>query len=106
MKTHRFFLGANSYVKVECSEPAKVLLIDDKHYDRFCRESWADYYGGFFAYFPAIVEVPYDAIWNVVIDTHTSGRSLPVIKISFIAKGEQSELNDLSDCPEWLTHLG
>lgn len=48
MKTHRFFLGANSYVKVECSEPAKVLLIDDKHYDRFCRESWADYYGGFF----------------------------------------------------------
>lgn len=49
MKSSRLFLVANSYVKVVCSEPAKILLINEKHYDRFCRDSWADYHGGFFA---------------------------------------------------------
>ncbi|TBM26901.1 MULTISPECIES: DUF1883 domain-containing protein [Hafnia] len=73
MKLTQLYLTANTYVKVVCSEPANVLLINEKHYDHFCRDSWADYHGGFFSHFPVIIEVPYDGIWNVVVDTHTSG---------------------------------
>ena len=37
MKNSRLFLIANSYVKVVCSEPAKILLINEKYFDKFCR---------------------------------------------------------------------
>ncbi|PAV94522.1 hypothetical protein CJD50_20960 [Hafnia paralvei] len=84
MKSSRLFLVANSYVKVVCSEPAKILLINEKYYDRFCRDSWADYHGGFFTNFPAIVEVPYDGIWNIIIDTHSNGDKEPSVSITIL----------------------
>lgn len=96
MKNSRFFLVANSYVKVVCSEPAKILLINDKYYDRFCRESWADYHGGFFSNFPAIVEVPYDGIWNIVIDTHSNGEIEPSAIITILFNNELLEQQDVT----------
>ncbi|MFO6490614.1 DUF1883 domain-containing protein [Hafnia alvei] len=96
MKSSRFFLVANSYVKVVCSEPAKILLINDKYYDRFCRDSWADYHGGFFSNFPAIVEVPYDGIWNIVIDTHSNGDIEPSVIITILLNNELLEQQDVT----------
>ncbi|MGC6232804.1 DUF1883 domain-containing protein [Hafnia paralvei] len=90
MKTSRCYLAANSYVKVVCSEPAKVLLIHEKQYERFCRDSWADYHGGFFSSFPAVIEVPYDGIWNIVIDTHSAECAPPSVKISIISDSDLS----------------
>ena len=95
MKNSRLFLIANTYVKVVCSEPAKILLINDKYYDKFCRDSWADYHGGFFTNFPAIVEVPYDGIWNIVIDTHSKGDVEPSVIITILLNNELLELQDV-----------
>ncbi|MCK2182205.1 DUF1883 domain-containing protein [Hafnia paralvei] len=85
MKQTQFYLTTHTYVKVICSEPANVLLINKKHYAHFCQDSWAEYHGGFFTYFPVIIEVPYDGIWNVVVDTHTSGCSPPEVNISILS---------------------
>ncbi|WP_321572977.1 DUF1883 domain-containing protein [Hafnia alvei] len=93
MKHKQLYLTSNSYVKVVCSEPAKVLLINDKYYDRFSQDSWPNYHGGFFSYFPAIIEVPYEGIWNIVIEPHLTGRSLPTIGLTVIPRDD----NQISD---------
>jgi hypothetical protein len=85
MKQTQFYLTTHTYVEVICSEPANVLLINKKHYAHFCQDSWAEYHGGFFTHFPVIIEVPYDGIWNVVVDTHTSGCSPPEVNISILS---------------------
>lgn len=52
----------------------------------------ANYYGGFFTHFPAILEVPCDGHWNVLLET----REFPMRKfqysIDIIHEKEVSEI--------------
>ncbi|ANC41742.1 DUF1883 domain-containing protein [Hafnia alvei] len=85
MKQTQLYLTTDSYVKVMCPAPAKVLLINAKYYNKFRLENWTNYHGGSFMDFPALIGVPYEGIWNVIIETHNpeemhSGISISVLQ--------------------------
>lgn len=46
-----------------------------------------------FSYFPAIIEVPYEGIWNIVIEPHLTGRSLPTIGLTVIPRDDNQILD-------------
>ena len=49
----------------------------------------------FFCNFPAIVEVPYDGIWNIVIDTHSHGDTESSVSITILPNHELLEQQDV-----------
>lgn len=48
-----------------------------------------------FCNFPAIVEVPYDGIWNIVIDTHSHGDTESSVSITILPNHELLEQQDV-----------
>lgn len=65
----RQYLKAGSSFKITCPQPIIVLVMTDSNLHSYNSGGDANYYGGFFAHFPAIVEVPTDGHWNVLLET-------------------------------------
>lgn len=66
----RQYLKAGSSFKITCSQPIVVLVMSDANLLSYNSGRGANYYGGFFNHFPAILEVPADGHWNVLLETH------------------------------------
>lgn len=66
---HRQYLKAGSAFKITCSHPIIVLVMTDSNLHLYNSGGGVNYYGGFFAHFPAIVEVPIDGYWNILLET-------------------------------------
>ncbi|WP_336195297.1 DUF1883 domain-containing protein [Hafnia paralvei] len=65
----RQYLPAGSSFKITCSQPIVVLVMSDANLLSYNSGRGANYYGGLFTHFPAILEVPSDGHWNVLLET-------------------------------------
>lgn len=79
MNHSRKFLKAGSSFKVTCSQPIVILVMSDSNLDSYNLGKGANYYGGLFFHFPAILEVPTDGYWNVILET----REFPLRKFHY-----------------------
>lgn len=68
MPHRKLFLKQHSHLCVTCSQPAMVLLMDDKNFHSYNDGEGASYYGGYFCNFPTDIDIPMAGIWNVVIE--------------------------------------
>ncbi|NLS55555.1 DUF1883 domain-containing protein [Hafnia alvei] len=68
MPHRKLFLKQHSHLCVTCSQPAMVLLMDDKNFHSYNDGEGASYFGGYFCNFPADIDIPMAGIWNVVIE--------------------------------------
>ncbi|TBL68304.1 DUF1883 domain-containing protein [Hafnia alvei] len=88
----RQYLKAGCSFKITCSQPIVVLVMSDTNLLSYNSGRGANYYGGFFTHFPAILEVPCDGHWNVLLET----REFPMRKfqysIDIIHEKEVSEI--------------
>jgi hypothetical protein len=64
----REHLRGGAAVRVDCDHQCNVLVMDDANYARYRRDDDHRYYGGFFRRLPAVVKVPHDGFWNIVLD--------------------------------------
>ncbi|TBL41387.1 DUF1883 domain-containing protein [Hafnia alvei] len=68
MPHRKLFLQQNSLLLVTCSQPAMVLLMDERNYHSYNDGDGASYFGGYFCNFPANIDIPLEGVWNVVIE--------------------------------------
>lgn len=80
----REHLEGGSTVRVDCDHQCNVLLMDDPNYARYRRSGEYRYFGGFFRRLPALVAVPHDGFWNVVLDLGGGSANLRY-NISYVA---------------------
>jgi hypothetical protein len=66
--THkRIHAKAGGYIKVNSNIPLIVMVRNDRQYQQFLSEGGANFYGGFFNHFPALIQVPSTGYWNVTV---------------------------------------
>lgn len=64
----RDYFTAGDVVVLSCDTQCNFMLTDDSNFDLYKRGQSHRYYGGFFKYFPAKIQVPTSGYWNVTID--------------------------------------
>lgn len=64
--THkRIYVEAGSFIMVNSNKPLIIMIRNDKEHQRYLTSGVANFYGGFFNHFPALIEVPTTENWNV-----------------------------------------
>lgn len=64
----RDYFKSGDVIKVNCSHECKVMLLDNKNYDKFRSNQKFEHYGGFYKQFPVKIKVPSDDTWNIILD--------------------------------------
>ncbi|MFI6908993.1 DUF1883 domain-containing protein [Nonomuraea sp. NPDC050394] len=72
--------GARFAVEVRGSA-CRVCLMDAEEYEAYLDEDAHEYYGGFFDAGPAVVEVPYDDDWYLVVDSYSGSVNVVVSQL-------------------------
>lgn len=67
MKTRRLYAEAKSFIIVNSDAPLLIMVRDDTEHQRYLIENHANFHGGFFTHFPALIQVPANGYWNVCI---------------------------------------
>lgn len=63
----RLFVKKGDHIYVKGHKSAIVMLMTDVEYDNYESGRGSFFYGGFFADFPANIEIPFDGYWNIII---------------------------------------
>lgn len=53
---------------INSSNPLIIMIRDDKEQQKYFCDGVANFYGGFFSHFPALIQTPETGYWNVCID--------------------------------------
>lgn len=63
----KFYLHKGDFVHIESPIEVTAFIINDLHLEQYSNSELVDYYGGYFNHLPAIIEIPYDGTWNIVV---------------------------------------
>jgi hypothetical protein len=76
---HKYLtLSQNDMLKIHLSNPAQVMLLDDKNYSLYKDEMEYDYYGKLVKRSPFIIKAPHVGDWHLVIEQADSRQDLSV----------------------------
>lgn len=69
MTYKRLYTKAGSFIIVKSSKPLIIMVRNDEEQKRYISRGTANFYGGFFNHFPALIQVPETGYWNVSVET-------------------------------------
>jgi hypothetical protein len=76
---HKYLaLNQRDVLKIHLSNPAQVMLLDDKNYSLYKDEMEYDFYGKLAKRSPFIIKAPHAGNWHLVIEQADSGQDLSV----------------------------
>jgi len=64
----RQHIDSGDTVKVDCDTQCNVMLLSDNDFSSYKAGRSYNYHGGFYKHFPALITVPRNGFWNVVLD--------------------------------------
>ncbi|WP_148251447.1 DUF1883 domain-containing protein [Raoultella terrigena] len=65
----RLYTEAGNFIIIKSSNPLIIMVSDDEEHKRYMSKGTANFYGGFFNHFPALIQVPETGYWNVCVDS-------------------------------------
>lgn len=79
MSRKRIYLEAGWLLNITCSLPAMVMVMSDNGYSSYSLQKGAEFLGGYYNAWPAVIEVPDSQYWNVLLEA----RSFPLLRLDF-----------------------
>lgn len=79
MSRNRIYLEAGWLLNITCSLPAMVMVMSDHGYSSYQQQKGAEFFGGYYKAWPAVIEVPGSQYWNVLLEA----RSFPFLKLDY-----------------------
>ncbi|MEG1350589.1 MAG: DUF1883 domain-containing protein [Hafnia sp.] len=79
MSRKRIYLKAGWLLSITCSLPAMVMMMSDNGYTSYTLQKGAEFFGGYYHAYPALIEVPASQYWNVLLEA----RSFPFLRLNY-----------------------
>lgn len=79
MSHNRIYLKAGWLLSITCSLPAMVMMMSDNGYTSYTLQKGAQFLGGYYNTYPAIIKVPVTQYWNVLLEA----RSFPLLGLDY-----------------------
>ncbi|ATF95357.1 DUF1883 domain-containing protein (plasmid) [Cedecea neteri] len=67
MTYKRLYAKAGNYIIVNSNMPLIIMIRDDHNHEIYLKEGGANFYGGFFNHFPALIQISATGYWNITV---------------------------------------